>query len=374
MATDNSEQLKSLIKLAHDKTEENRRVLLENISHLFLSSAGRLTERETALMSDILTKLVHDVEMSVRRELSERLAEIDAAPHDLIVMLANDDIEVASPVLTRSGVLRDNDLIEIIKHRTHEHMLAVAGRDAISEDVSDALIDEGDENVVEMLLRNTDAALSRHAMEFIVEQSKRVDRFQQPLLRRSDLAPELAHRMFWWVSAALRDHIMKSYTMDEAVVDDYIRDATETILDRMEHEWPGDTASQRLVKRMAETGELTIKFLVNAVRQGQIQVFTAGLAWLGHVDVATAQRIVFDPGGEALAVACKAVGLERADFASVFMLTRKPGAGNQATQAINPVLALFDSVEEKNARRALAYWRQDTGYRQAVRELADASA
>ena len=94
-------------------------------------------------------------------------------------------------------------MIEIIKHRTQEHMLVVAGRDAVSEDVSDALVDEGDENVVEMLLRNSDAALSRHAMEFIVEQSKRVDRFQQPLLRRSDLTPELAHRMFWWVSAAL---------------------------------------------------------------------------------------------------------------------------------------------------------------------------
>lgn len=374
MATDNSEQLKSLIRLAHDKTEENRRVLLENISHLFLSSAGRLSEREIALMSDILTKLVHDVEMSVRRELSERLAEVDAAPHDLIVMLANDDIEVASPVLMRSGVLHDRDLIEVIKHRTQEHMLVVAGRDTVSEDVSDALIDEGDENVVEMLLRNSDAALSRHAMEFIVDQSKRVDRFQQPLLRRSDLAPDLAHRMFWWVSAALRDHIMKNYTMDEAVVDDYIRDSTETVLGRMEREWPGDTASQRLVQRMAETGELTVKFLVNAVRQGQIQVFIAGLAWLGHIDVATAQHIVLDPGGDALAVACKAVGLERADFASVFMLTRKPGAGNQATQAINPVLALFDSVDQRNARRALGYWRRDTGFRRAVRELADASA
>ena len=142
MATDNSEQLKSLIRLAHDKTEDNRRVLLENISHLFLSSEGRLSEREIALMSDILTKLVHDVEMSVRRELSERLADIDAAPLDLIVMLANDDIEVASPVLMHSGMLRDKDLIEIIKHRTQEHMLVVAGRDAVSEDVSDALVDE----------------------------------------------------------------------------------------------------------------------------------------------------------------------------------------------------------------------------------------
>lgn len=374
MATDNTEQLKSLIALAHDKTEENRRVLLENISHLFLSSSGRLTEREMALMSDILTKLVHEVEMSVRRELSERLANVEVAPHELVVALANDDIEVAGPVLMKSGVLRDSDLIEIIKRRTQEHLIAVASRDGLNEDVSDVLVDEGDDNVVEMLLRNQDAALSRHAIEYIVEQSKRVDRFQQPLLRRTDLPPELAHRMFWWVSAALRDYILTNFTLDETIVDDFVRDSTETVLKRLDREWPTDTAAQRLVRRMAETGELNVKFLVNAVRQGQIQVFAAGLAWLCNLDVATAQRVVFDMGGEALAVACKAMGLERADFASVFMLTRKPGMGNQGAHAINAVLAMFDSVEEKNARRALAYWREDTGYRRAVKELAGAEA
>jgi uncharacterized protein (DUF2336 family) len=369
MAADNNEQLRSLIRLAHEKTEENRRVLLENISHLFLSSAGRLSERETALMSDILGKLVHEVEMSVRRELSERLADVDVAPHDLVVTLANDEIEVAGPVLMRSGVLRDSDLIEIIKARTHEHMLAVAGRDALSEDVSDAIVDGGDDNVIEVLLRNQDAQMSRHAMEYIVDQSKRIDRFQQPLLRRADLPHDLAHRMFWWVSAALRDYILKSHTVDEVVIDDFIRDSTETVLARMQREWPGNTAAQRLIRRMAETGELTVKFLVNAVRQGQLQVFTAGLAWLCHLDLGTAQRIVLDPGGEPLAVACRAMGLERADFASVFMLTRKPGAGNEAALTINPVLAMFDSVDESNAKRALAYWREDTGYRGAVKEL-----
>jgi len=374
MADDNAEQLKGLIRLARDRTKENRRVLLENISHLFLSAEGRLTERESALMSDILSKLVHEVEMSVRRELSERLAQVEAAPHDLVVTLANDDIDVAAPVLKHSGVLRDTDLVEIVKHRTQEHLLAVASRDRLSEDVTDALVDQGDENVIEALIKNVDAVLSRHAMEYIVEQSRRVDRFQQPLLGRSDMPADLAHRMFWWVSAALRDYILRAYTLDETVVDDFIKDSTETVLRRLEKEAEPETAGQRLVRRMAETGELTTKFLVNAVRQGQVAVFIAGLARLSHVDYETAKRIVFDPGGEALAVASKAVGFARADFASIFTMTRKPGTGNMSALAVNSALAMFDSVEETAARRALAYWQRDSGYQAAVSQLAGADA
>ena len=37
-------------------------------------------------------------------------------------------------------------------------------------------------------------------MEYLVEQSKRVDTYQNPLLKRPDLEPDLAKRMYLWVS------------------------------------------------------------------------------------------------------------------------------------------------------------------------------
>ena len=118
MASDSKAQLATLVELARQRTTDGRRVIFENIADLFISPEGRLSERESALMTDILHKLIHDVEMEVRRDLSERLAENSEAPHDLVVMLANDEIEVARPILLKSGVLRDADLIEIIKERT----------------------------------------------------------------------------------------------------------------------------------------------------------------------------------------------------------------------------------------------------------------
>ena len=94
-----------LLDLARGKTAAARRLLAETVSDLFLADGTVLTERERALMIDILRRLVHDVEMSIRGTLAERLADRPAAPRELVVELANDDIEVAHSILVRSEVL-----------------------------------------------------------------------------------------------------------------------------------------------------------------------------------------------------------------------------------------------------------------------------
>ena len=189
-------QLTRLLKMAQSQDQSSRRVVFENMVDLFLSAEGRLSDRERALMTGIIGQLLHEMEMRLRRDLAQRLSALEAGPHELIVALANDEIEVAKPLLTSSKVLRDVDLIEVVRHRSSEHQLAVAMRAPLAAEVSQALIDQGDENVIERLLKNRDATLSRRALEYLVAEAQRVGRFQEPVLNRPDLPPELAHRLF----------------------------------------------------------------------------------------------------------------------------------------------------------------------------------
>src|ERR1700733_7373632 len=121
-----------LMALARDRAQDSRRRLLENMTDLFLSPDARLSERERALMEEIIIKLVHEMEMQVRSELADRLATSELAPKDLIVLLANDAIEIARPVLQQSRLLQDSDLVEIVRQRTQEHRLTVATRNGVS--------------------------------------------------------------------------------------------------------------------------------------------------------------------------------------------------------------------------------------------------
>ena len=110
---------------------------MDAVSDLFCDNQTVLSDRERALMTDILHQLVHDVEMTVRRALAERLAMLPSAPRELIVELANDQIEVAHPILMGSNVLHDTDLVEIIHGALRRHQLAIAMRKNINESVTD---------------------------------------------------------------------------------------------------------------------------------------------------------------------------------------------------------------------------------------------
>ena len=89
-----------LLSLARDKSGKRRQLLAETISDLFTGKNRVLSERERTLMFDILQKMLHNTEMDVRRIIAEQLYELPDAPHDLITLLANDDIQVAFPSST----------------------------------------------------------------------------------------------------------------------------------------------------------------------------------------------------------------------------------------------------------------------------------
>jgi hypothetical protein len=87
-------------------------------------------------------------------------------------------------------------------------------------------------------------------------------------------------------------------------------------------ETPADSA-QKLIDKLANSGQLKTGFLMRVLNQGQIDLFD--LAFSRLLDVpATGFRAVFYSGGvRAVALACRAVGMDRAVFTTVFTLSRQ---------------------------------------------------
>lgn len=366
------EQIARLYELAQERSEQSRRVLVENIADLFLSPEGRLNEHQRVLMTDLLHRLLSDMEVTVRKELAEHLNEYDGVPPDLMIMLANDAIEIARPILEKSDVLRDEDLIEIIRTRSDEHRLCIAMRDHVSEAVSDVLVEEGSPNVVEALLKNSHAEISKSAMSYLVAESRRVDRFQEPLLSRHDLPPELAHRMFWWVSAALRRRILQDFShMNVAHLDKALQGATRQAIAGHNPQASADAAALTLAGHMAEQGQLTISFLAQALRQQKIPVFLAGLSKLSGVSLAVARRIFDDHAGDSLAVLFRAMDASRQEFTSIFLFLADVRGGRKARplSVVKEILELYDAISVSNAKAALVYWQRDSDYQRALNDI-----
>lgn len=363
----------ALLNLAQNRTKSARSELVGNIQDFFLTEESRLSERERAIMSDILIKLIHDIEMDVRAELSKAIAKVDANMPDLVRMLSNDDISVAAPVLQGCKALQDNDLIDIIKMRTDEHRLIVAMRDDVSESVSDALVDTGGDDVLEALIRNEDAEISRRAMQLLVAESKRKDRFQEPLLSRDDLPSDLAYKMYWWVSAALRKRILKDHEIAADVLDDAIEVSTKRAAGQQDEVNGAVIKAMQLVKRLDAVGQLTIDFLIRALRQQRINVFVAGLALRSGIAFKTAWRIISDRGFESFIVAAKATGIDRNEATTIVLLlaeAQNPAAARRP-EVLNSIVDVYNSVSVEKARTVLQVWQRDLGYAAAIDAVED---
>jgi uncharacterized protein (DUF2336 family) len=367
--------LEELFALAQDKSTEGRQSLFINMRDLFLDGGSSVSDRERALMSEILRRLVHDVEIKLRRSLAEKLSKRSDTPHALIVELANDDYEVAHPILMESNVLQDVDLIETIKHRTMEHQLAISMRKNLSEDVSEALVGTGQEDVIASLLNNHGTKVSRHVMDYLVSESKRVDSYQNPLVHRPDLPPELAERMSWWVSAALREHISENFNLDLGELDDAIETAiSEQFGTKPETSAPA-TKADELVDRLSDLGEVDVSFLVKALRQGEISLFESAFCKLTGLKLKLLRRILFEPGGEALVLLCRAIDLGGETFNELFELSRRAKDRKQEVtrEQKERLLALYDKTKPDDAKRILKRSRRSSDYLFAVKRISNSA-
>ena len=84
-----------LARLSLNPKGTSRAEIYLAVASLYRLQDNDLSDRERALMNDILRRLTNDVEITIRRALAERLADDAKAPHGLVLILAHDMIEVA---------------------------------------------------------------------------------------------------------------------------------------------------------------------------------------------------------------------------------------------------------------------------------------
>jgi len=91
-------------------------------------SLTRPTRREITQLEDLALPLFDLVSVDARRFAAAALSECDYAPRALVVRLCNQTIDIAAPLLIRSPLLRDIDLITLIGRHGLAHARAIARR------------------------------------------------------------------------------------------------------------------------------------------------------------------------------------------------------------------------------------------------------
>ncbi|NBB50793.1 DUF2336 domain-containing protein [Rhizobium sp. CRIBSB] len=308
------------------------------------------------VLAEIFLVLARQAERDVRKILSERLAHADWAPRALVNVLALDEIEIARPIIAASPILQDEDLLKILLEATIDHQIEVARRPQLSGRVADAIIDRGEPASLTALAGNTTAEISGDGLRRLVDQSRRIAALRSPLTRHPRLGDALAQELYRWVGVALRQSIADRFNIDTVRLDAEIEAATAVALSPPgaltgpENPAERDEMDRRLIDKLKAADQLRAGYLIRAVREGRLGLFSHGLAALGGF---THGQILQALGGktpEALYYACAAVGIDRAVFPPLLAEIRKLGSGPQ--DGSGPAVWLRGAISEASAARS----------------------
>lgn len=100
--------------------------LVERIASAYVAGDFDALEVRSAL--EVFRVTLYDGEPLVRRVLAESLKHATALPRDIVLALAHDVADVATPFLVSSVLLDADDLAAIARDRSAAHRLAIACR------------------------------------------------------------------------------------------------------------------------------------------------------------------------------------------------------------------------------------------------------
>lgn len=281
-------------RLLEERTEDARTDTASKLAAQYGNAEMSASER--AMAEEIFRIMVQDAAVRVRQALADQLADSGMLPRDVAKTLAQDLDEVALPMLQKSTVLTDEDLIEIVRASNSNKQIAIAQRASVSESVAAALVDTSDEDVVAELAANEGAVLSEDSLNKIIDNFGDSERIQQPIVARQSLPVGVAERLVSKLSDRLRDELVGRHELSpESATDLIIQSRERAVLGLAKGSDIRDVMA--LVEQLAANGRLTPTLVLRATCMGDSQFLEAALAVLCKIPLANAQTLIHDKGG-----------------------------------------------------------------------------
>lgn len=262
-------------------------------------AGGDLTGAERTEALAIFRTLLDDVEETVRAEMARALCGASDLPRDIALVLANDALSIALPILEWSDVLTENDLIEIIRrpHRADGageaeevgdadvRRLVIAGRAEVSEPVVEALVEEGGAPVTLRALANRGARFAEAAIHRVIDRFGADDAVQEALVDRPALPVSVIERLVFMVTTALRTRLNDRHNLSPHTLSGLANQVTEAAALALIGDGDGHSRCKSLAIGLGRRNRLSATLLLRALCLGEFTFVEAALAHLANLTV-----------------------------------------------------------------------------------------
>jgi uncharacterized protein (DUF2336 family) len=285
--------ISDLQALAQERSPQMRASIAKKITEQFASEPP-LTDSEYEIAADILQLLARDIEVSVRKVLADNLKEDERIPEIVALELARDIEEsVSLPVLEKAGVLKDYHLIEILKETENVNVKkAIARREYVSSDLSEAIYEHREDGVMEVLLDNDGAVIENNLMDSILESCKDNVPVLEALVRRDSVPVAIAEKLITIVTGNLKEELSKKYNIQGNLIESSIQVSKEIMTLGLVPNRKNDVGLMEAVNLLNNEDKLTFSLLLRAVCVNDLEFFVAGMAVLAGIPLVNAKKLM----------------------------------------------------------------------------------
>jgi uncharacterized protein (DUF2336 family) len=341
-----------------------RAALFKRLADVVCLPSSRVNAFERSMTADLLVEMLREADVEERAKVARRLASLTELPPVLARLLLRDVFQVSRDLLENCPSLSDSDLLDCVRHAGLDHRRTIAHRRGVSEIVSEALVEAMETPVVEMLLRNDLARLSADSVEILVAATREHPRIIPLLLRRRELRPSHAYILFWWADAEARRAILQRFAVSREVLQEA---ASDVFALAAEERW-ADPLSRKALQfidrrqrnraAISKSPYASLDAAVLAAESGLTRELAEEISYLSGLKPMTGAKIFTDPGGEPIAILCKATGLPKAALRSLWrgLRRRETDSSNALWPAFERVLITYDMIAVDRAQTVLRYW------------------
>jgi uncharacterized protein (DUF2336 family) len=335
------------------KDASSREKTVELITDLFVTGASGFSESHVGLFDQVIGLLADAIETRARARLSERLADVENGPTEVIRRLSRDEIVVARPVLARSARLTDKDLVDAARQGGRDHMLAISERRNLSEPVTDVLVTEGDRVVVNAVANNPTARFSAKGYDTLVAKSRADDLLQAALGRRNDIPQRHMSVLFELAKKAARERLQNdpapvARRVVAQAVNASARDIAAETLARSE---AYKEAVQEVSHLVQENG-LSELVLLDFARHGKADHAIVALAYLSKLPLAMIERTLVSSDNDALLIISRSINLQWTTVRSLFLMRADP---KPSARLLEQLAESYSKLTTSTAQRILRF-------------------
>jgi hypothetical protein len=197
--------------LTNSGDAESKIKVINKVSRTYRNEEA-FSEKERNLAEEIFRLLLKYAEISVRKSIAENLMSSESVPRDILLSLAKDIDDVSRPILEFSELLTEEDLIDIINNTgSVESQKAISRRDSLPENVSDALVETRNEEVVGSLMENNTAQINEATYNKVIDEFSNKEEIIESLITRGSIPPRVVINVTKKVSDAIKHKLEDRY-------------------------------------------------------------------------------------------------------------------------------------------------------------------